>query len=72
MFALLPTTYYVYTLDDRPPQALMRRCFGARKYEGRGKIVAWQWIYIDVRDLDPGNQELWRREDWELVRRTAG
>ena len=67
-FALPLTTYYVYALDDRPPQALIRRCFGARRPEDKEKIVAWRWI--DIRD--PGGPELWRREDWELVRRMAG
>ena len=68
VFALPLTTYYVYTIDDCPPQALMRRCFGAREYEDRGKIVAWRLISIS----NPGDSELalWRREDWELMMST--
>ena len=46
----------------------MRRCFEARRPEDKEKIVGWRWI--DIRD--PGEPELWRREDWELVRRMAG
>lgn len=68
VFALPLTTYYVYTLDDRPPQALMRRCFGERRHFKEGEIAAWRWI--DIRD--PGVAERWRREDWELLKRMAG
>ena len=65
MLAMPLTTYYVYTLDAPPPQALMRRCFGERRLVDRDKITAWAWT--DIRQL--GQPDMWRREDWDVLKR---